>query len=215
MWLPKRIKKQLFPLSLALKAIHEAEPQNNNKKKYAKRGAESKDAYNSSSTSQHFSCINETPRWHSGQRDCDNSRSSELALCPGRALPEPGGGPADTHTHGDTEGSKERAARGFPSVWREWDEQKGAHGSSEGPPLSWQQCPSVCCRAGHRKHSELLQSAFSGATRPPLRGYCSAFIHLGDVQEQILVAPILLLFSWVSTHAIPLAYTQASNLQTV
>lgn len=109
--------------------------------------------------------LNKTPYWHSGQRDCDYNRASELRRCHvlWQNLPEPWGGTADTLTG---TWKAERAAHEFSLrvelARAAWDGQKAAHESSEGHPLSWQQCPTAPCRARQGKHFELLQSAFSG-----------------------------------------------------
>lgn len=164
--------------------------------------------------------LNKTPYRHSGQRDVTVTapQNWDSAMCHGRQLPEPRGGTADTLA-GTWKAERRELQEGFShcaeAARAAWDGQKAAHESSEGLPLDWQQRPTACCRARQRKHFEPLQSAFSVATHLSLRWYCSDFIHLWDLQQQILVAHIPIFFSWVSTHAAPLAHTQTSHLETV
>lgn len=176
-WLPKRILKQTFLLPLTFRAIHETELQNNNKTKKKAEHNRQQRAKMHTTAPQPLSisaALNKTPYWHSGERDCVNNSAS--ALRHGHVpwhTPPWAQRRRCRHTDGDTQSTKARtAAQIFPL--RELaraarNGQKAAHESSEGPPLSWQQCPTACCRARQRKHLELLQSAFSVATHLPLR----------------------------------------------
>lgn len=84
MWLPQRIKKQLFLLPLTFRAIHETELQNNNKtKKDAKHNRQQRAKMHKAAPQPPSisAALNNTPYWHSGQKDCDNTRASELRHC--------------------------------------------------------------------------------------------------------------------------------------
>lgn len=169
MWLPKRIKKQLFPLSLALKAIHEAEPQNNNKKKDAKHNGEQRAKMHttapqpvsvSAALTRHPSGIQArgtvtiagAQNWHCAL--------AEPSLSPGEAL--------QTHTHTGTRRAARKELHGvFPLCGGNGMGRKEPMGAVRGLPWAGSNAPVCAAEQGTGNTLNSCSQPFQGQHIPP------------------------------------------------